>query len=103
MRQYGTNRAIQGRVVPSAGMSHDETADEDDGETSLFALSRDKLLLVLIIFVGVAGTGLARRFLGEFGYNNVGRIVFILGYGGMIFIVWYGWIRPMDITGPQSR
>ncbi|MUV56521.1 hypothetical protein GJ632_03170 [Halogeometricum sp. CBA1124] len=103
MRRSVTNRAIQGRVVPTVSMGHDETTVESDGESSMFALTRDKLLLLVVLFVGIAGTGLVRRFLGELGYNGVGRLVFILGYGGMVFIVWYGWIRPMDITGPQGR
>lgn len=84
-------------------MSHDETSGEDDGESSMFALTRDKVLLLTILFVGIAGTGLARRFLGELGYDGVGEIVFVLGYGGMVFAIWYGWIRPLDITGPQGR
>ena len=69
----------------------------------MFELTRDKVLLLTVLFVGIAGTGLLRRLLGEFGYNGVGRVVFLLGYGGMVLIVWYGWVRPMDITGPDGR
>ncbi|WP_083861952.1 hypothetical protein [Halogeometricum pallidum] len=82
-------------------MGQDEAPVRDDGESSsMFELTRDKVLLLTVLFVGIAGTGLLRRFLGELGYNGIGRIVFVLGYGGMVFIIWYGWIRPMDITGP---
>lgn len=63
--------------------------------------SRDRLLLIAVIVVGIAGTGITRRLLGEAGLNSLGRLVFILGYGGMVFVVWYGWIRPLDITGPE--
>ena len=73
--------------------------DADDGQ--LFTLTRDKLLLVAILVVGIAGSGIVRRFLGELGYDGLGILVFILGYGGMVFAVWYGWIRPMDISGPS--
>ncbi|KTG09360.1 hypothetical protein AUR64_16400 [Haloprofundus marisrubri] len=66
-------------------------------------LTRDNLLLILILFVGIAGTGIVRRLLGELGYNGIGRVVFVIGYGGMIFALWYGWIRPLDITGPAER
>ncbi|RDI73122.1 hypothetical protein DWB78_12005 [Halopelagius longus] len=69
----------------------------------MFALTRDKLLLVAILFVGIAGSGIARRALGELGYNEVGRIVFMLGYAGMVVAIWYGWIRPLDITGPTEE
>lgn len=66
-------------------------------------LTRDRVLLVAILVLGIAGTGIARRFLGEAGYNGLGRLVFVVGYAGMVFLVWYGWIRPLDITGPAGR
>lgn len=72
-----------------------------DGDGGLF--TRDSLLLALVLFVGVAGTGVVRRQLGVLGYNQLGRYVFVLGYGGMVFVVWYGWIRPLDITGPTGN
>ena len=64
-------------------------------------LRSDTLLLALILLVGIAGSGVARWGLGELGFTTLGRIVFIMGYGGMVFVLWYGWIRPLDITGPQ--
>lgn len=71
-------------------------------ETSLREfLSSDTVLLALIFFVGIAGSGVARWGLGQLGYNDLGRLVFLMGYGGMVFVIWYGWIRPLDITGPQ--
>ncbi|MFB6093010.1 MAG: hypothetical protein ABEK02_08380 [Haloquadratum sp.] len=81
-------------------MSDDDTRSADD-ERQLFELTRDKLLLLAILFVGIAGSGLARRLLGTLGYNTLGMIVFVLGYGGMVVAVWYGWVRPMDLTGPS--
>ena len=72
-----------------------------DSDGGLF--KRDNLLLVLLLVTGIAGTGIVRRMLGELGYNGIGRVVFVLGYGGMIFALWYGWIRPLDITGPAER
>lgn len=65
-------------------------------------LTRDRLLLAAVLVVGIAGTGIVRRQLGVLGYNGLGRLVFILGYGGTVFVVWYGWIRPLDITGPKA-
>jgi hypothetical protein len=64
-------------------------------------LSSDTALLALILFVGIAGSGVARWGLGQLGLNDLGRLVFIMGYGGMVFVLWYGWIRPLDITGPE--
>lgn len=63
---------------------------------------RDTLLLGAVLLVGIAGTGIVRRQLGLLGFNELGRVVFMLGYGGTITLVWYGWIRPLDITGPDT-
>ncbi|WP_144904068.1 hypothetical protein [Halobellus captivus] len=79
----------------------DDTRSEHGSDGGLFELTRDKLLLAALLFVGIAGSGVARRLLGELGYDGLGAIVFILGYGGMILTIWYAWIRPMDITGPN--
>ncbi|QCC46845.1 hypothetical protein [Halobellus limi] len=79
----------------------DDTPSEHDGDERLFALTRDNLLLAAILLFGIAGSGLVRRLLGELGYNDLGALVFMFGYGGMIFAIWYGWIRPMDISGPN--
>ncbi|SDY40494.1 hypothetical protein [Halobellus clavatus] len=79
----------------------EDDPDTDSGNGQLFALTRDKVLLLVILLVGIAGSGIVRRSLGELGYNALGELVFVLGYGGMVFAVWYGWIRPMDISGPN--
>jgi len=66
-------------------------------------LTRDRALLVIVLLVGIGGSGLARRFLGEAGYDDLGVLVWVLGYGGMVFVLWYGWIRPLDIRGPDAE
>jgi hypothetical protein len=64
-------------------------------------LGSDTVLLALVLVVGIAGSGVARRVLGQAGLDTVGMVVFVVGYGGMVFVLWYGWIRPLDIRGPQ--
>lgn len=66
-------------------------------------ITRDRLLLAAVLVVGIAGTGIVRRQLGVLGFNDLGRVVFIFGYGLTVFAVWYGWIRPLDITGPDAE
>jgi hypothetical protein len=78
-----------------------DSVDGADEEGGFF--TRDNLLLAVVIVTGVVLPGLARRFLGEAGYAGVGTVVFVLGYAGMIFLVWYGWIRPLELTGPIDR
>ncbi|ELZ66373.1 hypothetical protein C5B91_10195 [Haloferax sp. Atlit-10N] len=71
-------------------------------ETKQSLVSRGNLLLAAVVTLGIVLPGVARRFLGEAGYNDLGMVVFVLGYAGMVFVVWYGWIRPLDITGPSE-
>jgi hypothetical protein len=82
-------------------MTDTDARNDAADEGGLFELTRDKLLVAALLLVGVAGSGIARRLLGELGYNDLGALVYILGYGGMVVAIWYGWIRPMDITGPD--
>ncbi len=63
----------------------------------------DGLLLAAVLLVGVAGSGVARWSLGQLGLETLGELVYIAGYGGMVVVVWYVWIRPLDITGPVER
>ncbi|WP_042661867.1 hypothetical protein [Haloferax sp. ATB1] len=71
-------------------------------ETKQSLVSRGSLLLAAVVTLGIVIPGVARRLLGEAGYNDLGMVVFVLGYAGMVVIVWYGWIRPLDITGPSE-
>ncbi|MFC7202480.1 hypothetical protein ACFQJC_03065 [Haloferax namakaokahaiae] len=66
-------------------------------------LTRSRLLLIAVVTGGIIVPGLLRRFLGEAGYTDLGMLVFVLGYAGMVVVVWYGWLRPMDITGPEDQ
>jgi len=52
------------------------------GETNLRAFfSSDAILLAVILFVGIAGSGVARWGLGVLGLDTLGMIVFVMGYG----------------------
>lgn len=77
----------------------DDSADSTDAGF----FTRDKLLLAAVIVTGIVVPGVARWFLGEAGYAGLGTVVFVLGYAGMVFLVWYGWIRPLELTGPANR
>lgn len=65
-------------------------------------INRNTVLLATVLLVGVAGTGIVRRQLGVWGFNELGRLVYVLGYGGTVFVVWYGWVRPLEISGPDG-
>jgi len=62
----------------------------------------DTLVLGLTIAAVVIVPGLANGFLSGAGYPWVGSAVWALGYGLGVVLIWYEWIRPLDITGPQG-
>ena len=37
------------------------------------------------------------------GQEQLGRIVWVLGYALMLFVIWYGWLRPLDFKGPERN
>ncbi|WP_251328310.1 hypothetical protein [Haloplanus pelagicus] len=65
--------------------------------------TRDTLLVVVLLVVGIGGSGIARGLLHERGYDALASAVFVLGYGTMVVLLWWGWLRPLDITGPNGR
>jgi len=66
-------------------------------------LTRDTALIILLLVLGIGGSGLARGLLAEQGHDALGSAVFVMGYGTMVLLLWWGWIRPLDITGPSGR
>ena len=62
----------------------------------------DTIALGLTIAAVVIVPGLANGFLSDAGYPWVGSAVWALGYGFGVVVIWYVWIRPLDITGPKG-
>ncbi|WP_138798108.1 hypothetical protein [Halostella sp. PRR32] len=60
----------------------------------------DKTAFAVVLATGVIIPGLAKYFLSAAGYPALGTIIWVTGFGTMVFVVWYLWIRPLDITGP---
>jgi hypothetical protein len=56
----------------------------------------------LVLLVGVAGTGLLTGLLNEVGYSTLGSVVWFTGYATTILVLWWGWLRTMDISGQTS-
>ena len=62
----------------------------------------DTIVLGLSIAAIVIVPGLANGFLSQLGYPWIGSAVWALGYGLGVVFLWYEWIRPLDITGPEG-
>lgn len=61
--------------------------------------SRVKLGLVLA--AGVVLPGVANYALYNAGAPTAGAAVWATGYGAMVLVVWYNWIRPLNL-GPDA-
>lgn len=57
----------------------------------------------LVVVAGIVVPGLANFALTTVGFDTLGSAVWALGYGTMAVVLWYGWLRPLDITGPDDR
>jgi hypothetical protein len=53
----------------------------------------------LVLVAAFVGVGLADYALTVSGYGDVGIVVWVVGYGGLVVVGWYRWLRPLDITG----
>lgn len=60
----------------------------------------ERVVLGLVITAGIILPGVANYALRVAGASTAGTIVWVVGYASMVLVVWYGWIRPLDLTGP---
>ena len=56
----------------------------------------------LVTLVGVVVPGVANYVLSQVGFDPLGSLVWALGYGAMAVVLWLGWVRPLDLTGPDD-
>lgn len=61
-----------------------------------------KAAFVLVLVTGIVVPGVMNyAFSVVLDQQMLGRLVWVLGYTLMIAVIWYGWIRPLDFTGPE--
>ncbi|MFC7046896.1 hypothetical protein ACFQH6_17140 [Halobacteriaceae archaeon GCM10025711] len=58
-------------------------------------------LLAAVVAAGVIVPGVLNYWLAQAGHATAGDVVWVLGYGLMVVLVWYGWLRPLDL-GPTK-
>ena len=61
-----------------------------------------KRLLPFVLFGAFLLTGLIDNTLTKMGFETLANGIWILGYGHIIVIIWYVWIRPLDLSGPTG-
>jgi membrane protein CcdC involved in cytochrome C biogenesis len=63
-----------------------------------------KAAFVLVLVSGIVIPGVMNYTLSvALGQEQLGRIVWVLGYAFMLFVIWYGWLRPLDFKGPERN
>lgn len=63
---------------------------------------RSRLLFVLVLMSGILGTGFLNFVLSQQGASQLADFTWIVGYGSTVFVLWYGWIRPIDFGGEDT-
>ena len=58
--------------------------------------------LPIVLVIGIIGPGFIDYLLSATGASQLGAVVWAFGYGTTILIIWYGWIRPLDLSGPDT-
>ena len=61
--------------------------------------SVDKVRFGLALAIGVFVPGLLDYLLSTAGYVALGRAVWAGGYLTAILLIWYVWLRPLDLHG----
>ncbi len=59
----------------------------------------EKVRLGLALALGVVVPGLLKYALTAAGYAALGTAVWVSGYLTAVLVVWYVWVRPLDLTG----
>lgn len=62
----------------------------------------ERVKFALVLVGGVVGPGLANYFLATGGYGTLGTAVWVVGYATMVLVIWYVWLRPLDLSGPAG-
>ncbi|MFC7130606.1 hypothetical protein [Haloferax chudinovii] len=75
---------------------------ESDQQRYPFGLSSPQFA-VLLVLVGLIGPGLLVSTLEQANLSTVADLVWIVGYGTTIFVVWFIWFRPLDLVGPSAQ
>ena len=87
--------------MTSSTESHDENEANTTNRQYAFGLS-SRQLFVLVVIVGLIGPGFAVNILDRANLRLLSDIVWVVGYGSTIFVLWFLWIRPLDLVGPSG-
>ncbi|MFC6616133.1 hypothetical protein ACFQAS_14580 [Halopenitus salinus] len=87
------------------GTENEETVNSHmvaDQREYPFGLSSPQFA-VLVVLIGLIGPGLLVYTLEQANLSAVADLVWIVGYGTTIFVVWFIWLRPLDFSGSSAQ
>lgn len=58
--------------------------------------------VALIAALGIVVSGMADYLLSAEGYVGLGRVAWAVGFGVTVVAVWFLWLRPIDLVGPDG-
>lgn len=79
--------------------SGDTDTDSERGDSA--ANTPPRSLFVALVLGGLILPGVVSYFLDSANFVFLSDVVFVSGYAVVVFLAWYGWIRPIDIVGPD--
>lgn len=74
-------------------------SESDSPRASAFAR---KYLVVVVLAAGVVVPGLVQFAVREAGYPQAATAAWVVGYAGVVALVWWRWVRPIDLSGPNG-
>lgn len=83
-------------------MSNSTPSDESEASRYPFGLS-SKPFFVIVVVVGLIGPGLLVYTLEQANLSGIADLVWFIGYGTTVFVVWYIWLRPVDFVGQAAQ
>lgn len=83
-------------------MSNSTSSDDIEASRYPFGLS-SKAFFVLVVIVGLIGPGLLVYTIEQANLSGVADLVWIIGYGTTVFVVWFVWLRPVDFLGQAAQ
>lgn len=57
----------------------------------------------VVLAGGIVGAGLLNHALTTAGYDTLGSVAWAVGYLLTVLVLWYRFVRPLDITGPSGK
>lgn len=94
----GSNEHTDADTNASLGSEIDSGEQNSDSDTTGGSLPRTILVAGGIATIGIVMTGVMVNLLDRIGPAGSADLMWILGYGLTVFVLWYLLVRPIDFS-----